>query len=98
MTKHPYTPRPIDVSGIELPDELASLTESLARNVHEVWAATRIAQGWRPGPERSDERKEHPCLVPYDELPEQERTYDRNTAIETLKLIRHLGFEIRKRK
>jgi len=59
--------------------------------------ATRIAQGWRFGPERNDARKEHPCLIPYEELPEEERTYDRQTALETLKLIEHLGFEIRKR-
>lgn len=57
----------------------------------------RIAQGWRFGPERNDARKEHPCLIPYEELPEEERTYDRQTALETLKLIEHLGFEIRKR-
>ena len=90
-------PQPIDVSRIELPAALAPLTEALARNVHEVWAATRIAQGWRFGPERNDARKEHPCLIPYEELPEEERTYDRQTALETLKLIEHLGFEIRKR-
>lgn len=92
-----YEPCPIDVSRIELPEELAPLTEALARNVHEVWAATRFAQGWKYGPERSDTRKEHPCLIPYDQLSEEERTYDRNTALETLKLIQHLGFEIRKR-
>ena len=86
--KQPYIPQPIDVSRIELPAALAPLTEALARNVHEVWAATRIAQGWRFGPERNDARKE---------LPEEERTYDRQTALETLKLIEHLGFEIRKR-
>ena len=80
-----------------LPAALAPLTEALARNVHEVWAATRIAQGWRFGPERNDARKEHPCLIPYEELPEEERTYDRQTALETLKLIEHLGFEFRKR-
>ena len=84
--KQPYIPQPIDVSRIELPAALAPLTEALARNVHEVWAATRIAA-----------RKEHPCLIPYEELPEEERTYDRQTALETLKLIEHLGFEIRKR-
>ena len=95
--KQPYIPQPIDVSRIELPAALAPLTEALARNVHEVWAATRIAQGWRFGPERNDARKEHPCLIPYEELPEEERTYDRQTALETLKLIEHLGFEIRKR-
>ncbi len=91
-----YTPQPIDLSKIELPAELQDLTEQMARNVHEVWAATRIEQGWRYGAERNDERKEHPCLIPYDELPESERKYDRDTSIETLKLILSLGFKITK--
>lgn len=95
--KQPYIPQPIDVSRIELPAALAPLTEALARNVHEVWAATRIAQGWRFGPERNDARKEHPCLIPYEELPEAEREYDRNTAVETIRLILKLGFTIERK-
>lgn len=91
-----YKPQPVALDGVELPGELKELTELMARNVHEVWAATRIAQGWTYGPERNDARKHHPCLVPYDELPESEREYDRNTSVETLKLILSLGFEIRK--
>ena len=80
------------------PTAAAPTGRSARRNATEkVWAATRIAQGWRFGPERNDARKEHPCLIPYEELPEEERTYDRQTALETLKLIEHLGFEIRKR-
>ena len=67
------------------------------RTARRAGTPTRIAQGWRFGPERNDARKEHPCLIPYEELPEEERTYDRQTALETLKLIEHLGFEIRKR-
>jgi len=92
-----YEPQPARLEKIELPAELQSLTEMMARNVHEVWAATRIAQGWTFGPERDDARKHHPCLVSYDELPESEREYDRNTAVETLKLILSLGFEIRRK-
>ncbi|MCR5162371.1 MAG: hypothetical protein K6C06_11425, partial [Lachnospiraceae bacterium] len=38
-----------------------------------------------------------PCLVPYDELPEREKDYDRMTAMETLKLIIKLGYEIKKK-
>lgn len=91
-----YKPQPIDLSQVELPAELQDLTEQMARNVHEVWAETRIKQGWRYGAERNDERREHPCLVPYDELPESEREYDRNTSVETLKLILSLGFKITK--
>ena len=68
----------------------------MAKNVHEVWAQTRIDQGWIWGEERNDELKHHPCLVAYEELPEEERLYDRNTSIETLKLITKLGFKITK--
>lgn len=91
-----YIPKPIDTADITLSAELQELTEEMARNVHEVWSQTRINDGWTYGPERNDAQKKHPCLVPYDDLPESEKEYDRNTSQETLKLIMKLGFEIRK--
>ena len=94
--KTSYTPEPLDTSDIELSPELLELTELIAANVHDVWAAGRIAEGWKYGIERNDTRKEHPQLVPYGELPESEKAYDRNTAMETLKVIRKLGFRIEK--
>ena len=75
-------------------EELLELTEEMAKNVHDVWSAGRIAQGWTWGPKRDDEKKENPCLVPYEDLPESEKEYDRNTSIETLKVILSLGFKI----
>lgn len=92
-----YIPKPIDTSEISLTPELQELTEEMARNVHEVWSQTRINDGWTYGPERNDAQKKHPCLVPYDELPESEKEYDRNTSQETLKLILKLGFEINRK-
>ena len=89
-----YTPTPADTSNVQLSEELMQLTEEMARNVHDVWAAGRIAEGWTWGPERNDARKENPCLVPYEKLPDSEREYDRKTAIETLKLILSLGYKI----
>lgn len=94
MNKNNYTPNPIDTSDICLPEELNLLIEKMAKNVHEVWAASRISQGWTYGIERNDNLKQHPCLVAYEDLPEIEKDYDRNTAISTLKLIKKLGFEI----
>ena len=91
-----YTPAPKDTSRIVLPEELLELTEEMARNVHEVWAAGRLAEGWKYGEARDEARKLHPCLVDYDSLPDEEKEYDRRTAIETLKLIVSLGFEIKK--
>lgn len=94
MNTNEYIPAPIDTSEIAFPEALQELTEQMARNVHEVWAQTRIAQGWSYGPERNDAAKKHPCLVPYEDLPETEREYDRNTAVETVRLILKLGFKI----
>ena len=72
------------------------LVEQMSKNVHDVWAETRIAQGWTYGEQRDDVQKKHPCLVPYEELPDSEKEYDRNTSIGTLKLILKLGFKITK--
>lgn len=91
-----YTPNPIDTTNIKLPEELLALTEKIAENVHENWSVGRISQGWTYGEKRDDIKKETPCLVPYSELPESEKEYDRNTAIETLKLIVALGYKIEK--
>lgn len=93
-----YIPHPIDTSDILLPKELSPLLEAMAKNVHEVWAQTRLAQGWQYGPERNDAEKHHPMLIPYEALPDEEKAYDRNTSVETLKLILKLGFEIAKNK
>ncbi len=89
-----YRPEPRDTSGIAIPPDLAGLTELLARNTHENWAHERLSQGWRWGPERNDERKEHPCLVAYEDLPEEEREFDRRTALETIRLLLALGYRI----
>ncbi len=89
-----FIPNPVDTHSIQIPEELKSLVEEMSKNVHEVWAQTRISQGWTYGAERNDAEKKHPCLVPYEELSEEEKEYDRNTSIETIKLILKLGFKI----
>lgn len=94
MNKTNYTPQPIDTTDVKLPKELELLVEQMSNNVHEVWAKSRISQGWKYGEQRNDELKTHPCLVPYEDLPEVEKDYDRNTATGTLKLILKLGFKI----
>jgi ryanodine receptor 2 len=94
MKQNEYLPQPIDTDDVKLPEELLPLVEKMAKNVHEVWAESRIDQGWTWGEERNDQRKTHPCLVPYEQLPEEEKDYDRNTALGTLKLIIKLGFKI----
>ena len=94
--KETYLPRPVDTKDIVLPGELEELAEDIAKNVHEVWSAGRIKDGWTYGEQRNDADKKHPCLVPYEELSESEKEYDRNTSQETLKLIVKLGYNIKK--
>ena len=96
MNNNHYTPQPVDTSDIKLPKELDSLVELMAKNVHEVWSQGRLEQGWKWGEKRDDTNKRHPCLVPYEDLPEEEKEYDRNTSQQTLKLIMKMGFTINK--
>jgi hypothetical protein len=89
-----YRPTPIDTSKIKLADDLLELQERLAENTHDVWASRRLAEGWTYGPARDDVAKKHPDLVPYADLPDTEKQYDRATAMETLKAIIALGYRI----
>jgi predicted CoA-binding protein len=92
-----YIPAPVDTTDVQLPEELMALAEAISKNVHEVWAQNRIKEGWTYGPVRDDAKRQTPCLVPYEQLPEEEKAYDRNTAFGTLKFIVSQGFEIIKK-
>ena len=89
-----YKPKPIDTSNIQLSPEILKLTEKIAKNAHNTWAAQRIKDGWKYGRKRNDAKKEHQCLVPYHKLPESEKEYDRMVAMETLKAIIAMGYRI----
>lgn len=91
-----YTPSPINLDEVELPNDILSLVELIAKNVHEVWADARVKEGWTYGERKDSIKKTTPCLVPYEELPEEEKEYDRKTALETIKLIIKLGYNISK--
>ena len=93
-----YTPETIDTSQIPLPSHLEELIEKLAQNNHDHWARKRIEEGWRYGPSRNDGKREHPDLVPYDQLPESEKEYDRKTVVEVLKAIFALDYDLTKRR
>ena len=93
-----YIPQQIDTADVKLPKELELLVEFMAKNVHEVWAAAQIKEGWTYGRERDDANKKHPNLIPYSALPDSEKGYDRLMALDTIKLVKKLGSEIIKRK
>ena len=96
--KFVYEPYPISLDDVELSEDLTELREAIAENAHEIWAKARTDQGWTYGPERNDQKKETPDMVPYCNLPESEKLYDREMAMQTLKLLKKLGFEIVRRK
>jgi hypothetical protein len=89
-----YRPAPIDASKVVLPAELVTLTERLAENAHDLWAVQRMKDGWSWGPKRDDAARKHPCLVPYAELPDTEKEYDRQAALGTLRAILALGYRV----
>lgn len=91
-----YQPQPIDTSQVRLPAEIDELIEQLSEHNHNVWSLGRMKSGWTLGPKRDDAAKEHPCLIPYHELPESEKDVDRHTATQILKAIVALGFRIEK--
>ena len=91
-----YEPKPIDISDVTLSDELLALEEMMARNTHEVWAKTKIDEGWRYAKKRNDRLKKTPQLVPYEELPESEKNYDRVITVNVIKAMMKLGYEIKK--
>lgn len=92
-----YIPKPIDLSDVELTEDLNELREAIAENAHEIWAENRQSQGWTYGPERNDALKQTPDMVPYSQLPESEKLYDREMAMKTIKLLKKLGYDLIKR-
>ena len=94
MNEGSYTPRPIPTEGVELSEDLIALRERLAEHLHDIWALGRMKEGWIHGPQRDDNAKTHPCLVPYADLPESEKEYDRAAALATLRAILSLGYRI----
>ena len=91
-----YKPKPINTKDIKLSDDILELSELLAKNTHENWSQERIDQGWSYGEKRDDDKKYHPGLIPYEDLSEGEKDFDRRTSMETLKAILSLGYKIEK--
>jgi hypothetical protein len=89
-----YQPHPIDTAHVTLSSEIHQLGEKLAENAHDVWASKRLAEGWTLGPKKDGDAKQTPLLVPYTQLPDSEKQYDRELALTTLKAILALGYRI----
>jgi len=89
-----YIPKPIDLSDVSLTDDLIELREAIAENAHEIWAENRRLEGWTYGPVRDDKKKQTPDMVPYKDLSDGEKEYDRATAMRSIKLLKKLGYDL----
>ena len=89
-----YHPQPIDTSEVIIDTEYLELIEQLAKNTHDIWAQQRLADGWQYGPQRDDTLKQHPGLIPYEDLPNSEQEYDRLTVLGVIKALLALGYRI----
>ncbi|KAF0686572.1 Aste57867_21632 [Aphanomyces stellatus] len=94
LVGYKYVPSPTDTSSVRLPNSIARLSEFLAQNAHEVWSEARIAQGWKWGVHRDNDKQLHPDLLAYSQLSDGAKQYDRDTSIETLKIIQALGYSM----
>ncbi|XP_064343892.1 ryanodine receptor 2 isoform X8 [Camelus dromedarius] len=94
LTQAAFTPIPVDTSQIVLPPHLERIREKLAENIHELWVMNKIELGWQYGPVRDDNKRQHPCLVEFSRLPEQERNYNLQMSLETLKTLLALGCHV----
>ena len=91
-----YIPKPQDTTDIVLSEEITQLTEIIAKNTHENWAENKIAEGWKYGEKLDNSKKTHPCITEYENLSENDKQYDRTTAMEAIKLLVKMGYKITK--
>lgn len=89
-----YKPNPIDTSTIQLPNDILEDAQTLAKNTHEMWAKGKLSDGYTFGLETSEEKKTHKNLVPYEALSPEDKAYDINTSLETIKVLLKLGYTI----
>lgn len=68
--------------------------EALARLEHDRWVDERLTAGWTLGPERDHENLISPYLIPYDELPERVKEYDRDPARQLIGLVKSAGLMV----
>ncbi|GAV02137.1 hypothetical protein RvY_12738-2 [Ramazzottius varieornatus] len=89
-----FVPKPIDTTGVNLPNYILQIRDKLAENIHELWSVMKIEAGWTYGDVRDDHLKTNPCLTNFKNLPIAEKNYDMTLSMETLKVLLALGYHI----
>ena len=77
-------------------EDIKDILEEVAAEIHNVWMRERIRDGWTWSEASDSTKKTHSSLIPYSELPESEKNYDRRTALVTIKCLMDKGFTIQK--
>ncbi|GMS80971.1 hypothetical protein PENTCL1PPCAC_3146, partial [Pristionchus entomophagus] len=90
----PFVPIPIDISTVSLPHFANEAHSKFAENLHELWAQRKIEMGWSFGEVRNEQARRHPCLTVFNRLPDTERKYNLQLALDTIKTIEALGYHI----
>jgi hypothetical protein len=70
---------------IQLPSFVENIRDKLAENIHEMWAMGKIEAGWTFGERREDTMGLHPCLTQFQNLPQAEKRYNVQLAVQTLR-------------
>src|SRR4030067_861572 len=89
-----YEAKSLDLTNVQISADLVKLVERLAEITHDNWVRQRLADGWRHGQRRDDVQKEHPCIVPYDDLPESEKEYDRKISLGVVQAMIASGYRV----
>ncbi|ESO90186.1 hypothetical protein LOTGIDRAFT_123762 [Lottia gigantea] len=90
----PFVPSPVTTGRIQLPAYIENVRDKLAENLHELWAMSKIEQGWSYGEERNPTNKKNPSLTAFERLPMSEKKYVITVAFETLRTLIALGYHI----
>ena len=71
-----------------------NIRDKLAESIHEMWAMGKIEAGWTFGERRDDTLGLHPCLTQFQNLPQAEKRYNVQLALQTLRTILALGYSV----
>ena len=91
-----YIANPADLDSVQLPENILALREYIAENVHEDWSHQRMAEGYVYAEKTDEKNKTNKDLVPYCELLDSEKQYDRDMAYNTLRMLYKMGYVIEK--
>lgn len=93
-----YNPQPLDVSSVNINPELMELIDLIAENAHDIWAMDKFKDGFRYAPADKDGKEKdgsfNHYLLPYEMLSKEDKEPDRKMALQTIRLVKRLGYRL----